>query len=82
MSTRWYQPYDGPMEIWTRPDGRFYAIDLWRDLYGPAVVIHYGGDFVSRTRIVPVADTVEGEKMLAHLADRRAKHGYRLTPGA
>ncbi len=66
----------GPMETWTRPDGRFFAMNLERDLYGPAVVVWYGGAGVSRVRIVPVDDTEAGERELERLAALRRSHGY------
>lgn len=69
------------MELWTREDGRFMAMNLERDLYGPAVVCWYGGAGVSRVRIVPVNDTEAGEKELERLATLRRQHGYRLANG-
>lgn len=66
------------MELWTKQT-RFYAFELYRDLYGPAVLIYYGGKTGARTRIIPVSSTVEGEKKLDELATRRRQHGYRLT---
>jgi hypothetical protein len=69
------------METWIRDDGRFYCMDLFRDLYGPAVIVWYGGQRSSRTRIIPVDSTVAGEKILDALARRRQSHGYRRTNG-
>lgn len=69
------------MELWTRPDGRFYAYNLERDLYGPAVVVWFGGRNVSRSMILPVADTVDGERVLQQLEARRVKHGYQRIMG-
>lgn len=70
------------MDTWTRDDGRFYCMDLFRDLYGPAIIVWYGGRGSSRTRIIPVESTVAGEKMLYALARRRKQHGYALAVSA
>ncbi|HRF11790.1 MAG TPA: hypothetical protein PLR37_06600 [Candidatus Accumulibacter phosphatis] len=64
------------MEIWTRPDGRFYCSELGRDLFGLAVIVYYGGYRRSRVRIVAVDSPANGEKLMAMMAARRAKHGY------
>ena len=68
--------YDSAMEIWTRPDGRFYCFELGRDLFGLAVIVYYGGYRRSRVRIVAVDSPANGEKLMAMMAARRAKHGY------
>ena len=68
--------YDSAMEIWTRPDGRFYCFELGRDLFGLAVIVYYGGYRRSRVRIVAVDSPADGEKLMAIMATRRAKHGY------
>ncbi len=64
------------MEIWIRPDGRFYCFELGRDLFGLAVVVYYGGYRRSRVRIIAVDSPADGEKLMATMAARRAKHGY------
>ncbi len=65
------------MDIWTRADGRYYCVELTRDLLGPVVVICHGGRHrPPRVRTIPVCDAIEGERVLARIESRRAQHGY------
>lgn len=51
---------------------------LTRDMFGPVVLIAHGGITPNRVRSIPVADVVEGERVMEALARRRIAHGYRL----
>lgn len=68
------------MDSYLRHDGRYYHMQLCRSLLGLEVMIAHGGLTPARVRSIPVADVVEGERVMEALARRRIAHGYRRVP--
>lgn len=65
------------METWTRTDGRFYCIELSADLFGPVVLVCFGGaSRHGRCKTIPVFGNEDAEAVLARLRKRRVSHGY------
>lgn len=69
--------YAASMERWERDDGRYYVIEVTRDLFGPVVLIAHGGATAPRVRSIPLGRLEDAEPIVAEIGRRRIAHGYR-----